>query len=279
MTIPVNKQLLPIYDKPLIYYPLSVLMLAGIREILIISTPRDLPTFERLLGDGSEWGVSFTYRVQKHPNGLPEAYILGDDFLDGHPSMLMLGDNLLYGARLSEHLQEAMKPGPGATIFAYRVRDPGRFGVVELDEESHPVRLTEKPEHPESPWAVIGTYVLDAQAPARARALRPSARGELEIIDLLRGYLDDGTLHAELLGRGISWLDTGTPRALLQAAHFVEVLQERQGLQVASPEEMAFRMGYIDAVQLERLAHGLAHTTYGAYLATIATEAERTSRG
>lgn len=278
MTIPVNKQLLPIYDKPLVYYPLSVLMLAGIRDILVISTPRDLPTFERLLGDGSDWGVSFGYRVQERPNGLPEAYILGSDFLEGHPSMLMLGDNLLYGARLSEHLHEAMRPGPGATIFAYRVRDPERFGVVELDENDRPVHLEEKPEDPRSPWAVIGTYVLDAQAPDRARALRPSARGELEIIDLLRGYLDEGALRAELLGRGISWLDTGTPRALLQAAHFVEVLQERQGLQVASPEEIAFRMGFIDAEQLERLAHRLGHTAYGAYLATVAAEPERGPR-
>ena len=272
MTIPVNKQLLPIYDKPLVYYPLSVLMLAGIRDILVISTPRDLPTFQRLLGDGSDWGVSFWYRVQERPNGLPEAYILGAEFLDGHPSMLMLGDNLLYGARLTEHLHAAMAPAHGATIFAYRVRDPERFGVVELDDAHRPVRLTEKPEHPRSPWAVIGTYVLDAEAPDRARALRPSARGELEIIDLLRGYLDEGSLRTELLGRGISWLDTGTPRALLQAAHFVEVLQERQGLQVASPEEIAFRMGYIDSQQLERLAHRLSHTAYGAYLATVAAE-------
>jgi len=272
MTIPVSKQLLPVYDKPLVYYPLSVLMLSGIREILLISTPRDLPAFEKLLGDGSGWGLSLSYAVQDKPRGLPEAYIIGRDFLAGSPSMMILGDNLLYGALLSEQLRSAAAEPEGACLFAYRVRNPGEFGVVAFDPEGRPATLVEKPMDPVSPWAVIGLYLMDGRAPTLAAELEPSARGELEIIDLLQRYLEEGTLRAELLGRGISWLDTGTPHALMQAAHFVEVIQERQGLQVACPEEIAFRMGYIDREQLQALAAPLIRTEYGEYLLRLATD-------
>jgi glucose-1-phosphate thymidylyltransferase len=276
MTIHTSKQLLPVYDKPLIYYPLSVLMLAGIRDVLIIITERDLPAFRHLLGDGSQWGMAFSYAVQDRPNGLPEAYLLGEAFLEGGASMMILGDNLLYGARLSEELRSTGMATDGATAFAYRVKNPEQFGVVRLDPEDRPVELLEKPSPAPSPWAVIGLYLLDGEAPARARALRPSPRGELEIVDLLKTYLHEGRLRVELLGRGVSWLDTGTPRALLQAAHFVEVLQERQGLQVACPEEIAFRMGYIDDASLERLADPLRKTAYGEYLLGLLAENGRT---
>lgn len=272
MTIPVSKQLLPVYDKPLIYYPLSVLMLAGIREILVITTPDDQATFTRLLGDGSAWGVSFSYQAQSRPEGLPQAYVLGEEFLAGEPSLMILGDNLLYGSQVSERIRAVAGDLDGATLFAYRVRNPSDFGVVTLGGDGRPQALVEKPAEPPSPWAVIGLYLLDGDAPRRARELRPSARGETEIVDLLRSYLDEGRLRAELFGRGVSWLDTGTPRALLQAAQFVEVLQERQGLQVASPEEIAFRMGYIDAEALRALAHPLRKTGYGAYLLRLADE-------
>ncbi len=263
MTIPVSKQLLPVYDKPLVYYPLTVLMLAGVREILVITTPRDTAAFQALLGDGSQWGISFRWAEQARPEGLPQAYRIARSFLDGAPSMMVLGDNLLYGANLSEQLRGVSARTVGATIFAHRVRNPEDFGVVVLDDRGAPVRLQEKPRPSPSPWAVVGLYLLDASAPDRAALLRPSARGELEIVDLLSSYLDDGLLEAEILGRGVGWLDTGTPRALLQAAQFVEVLQERQGLQVASPEEIAYRMGYIDAARLARLAEPLRQTEYG----------------
>ena len=272
MTIPMSKQLLPIYDKPLVYYPLSVLMLAGVRDVLVIGTPRDLPAFEQLLGDGSAWGMSFSYAAQREPRGIPEAYTLGESFLAGQPSMMILGDNLLYGAELPGPLRASAQITRGANAFAYRVRNPQAFGVVTLDSQNRPVALVEKPLDPPSHWAVIGLYLLDGEATARAKALKPSARGELEIMDLLRTYLVDGTLRIELLGRGVSWLDTGTPHALLQAAHFVEVLQERQGLQIASPEEIAYRMGYIDAEALRRLAHPLRKTAYGDYLLSISTD-------
>ncbi len=272
MTIPVTKQLLPVFDKPLIYYPLSVLMLAGIRDILLISTARDLPAFQHLLGDGSEWGLSITYAEQARPNGSPEAYVIGEEFLSGGPSMLILGDNMLYGARLSEQLRAAAEAVDGATLFAYRVRNPQEFGVVTLDAENRPVALVEKPREFRSPWAVIGLYLMDGSAPSRAKQLQPSKRGELEIVDLLNTYLKEGQLRAELLGRGVSWLDTGTPHSLLQAAHFVEVLQERQGLQVACPEEIAYRMGYIDAEELRRLAQRLKKTEYGDYLMRLSRE-------
>jgi glucose-1-phosphate thymidylyltransferase len=272
MTLPVSKQLLPVYDKPLVYYPLGVLMLAGIRDLLLVTTPRDLALFQRLLGDGSQWGMAIDYVVQERPGGIPEAYLLGREFLRGGPSVLMLGDNLLYGARMTDHLEAATRRAEGATIFGYRVRDPERFGVVTLDPEGRITALDEKPDPAPSPWAVIGLYALDGTAPDRAAALTPSRRGELEIVDLLRGYHADGTLEVELLGRGISWLDTGTAHHLLQAAQFVEVLQERQGLLVSSPDEIAFRMGYIDAEQLARLAAPLAGTAYGAYLVRLLEE-------
>jgi glucose-1-phosphate thymidylyltransferase len=272
MTIPINKQLLPVYDKPLVYYPLSVLMLAGVREILVITTPRDAPAFRALLGDGRKWGISFRWAEQERPDGLPQAYRIADSFLDGAPSIMVLGDNLLYGANLSDQLREASGRSDGATIFAHRVRNPEDFGVVVMNARLEPVRLAEKPRPSPSPWAVVGLYLLDASAPDRAAALRPSARGELEIVDLLQSYLDEGRLRAEILGRGVGWLDTGTPRSLLQAAQFVEVLQERQGLQVASPEEIAFRMGYIDAEGLARLVRPLAHTEYGQSLQRLLDE-------
>lgn len=271
MTIPLNKQLLPVYDKPLIYYPLSVLMLAGVREVLILSTPRDLPAFQHLLGDGTRWGMSFQYLVQPRPEGLPQAYTLGEDFLDGKPSMMILGDNLLYGARLTEHLEAAGSEG-GAGIFGYRVKNPEEFGVVTLDSAGRPIALVEKPRPSPSPWAVVGLYLLDGDAPRRARGLTLSARGEFEMVDLLRSYMEEGRLRVEPLGRGVSWLDTGTPRSLLQAAQFVEVLQERQGLQVASPEEIAFRMGYIDGESLLALARPLQKSSYGEYLRRLVEE-------
>jgi glucose-1-phosphate thymidylyltransferase len=272
ITRSVNKQLLPIYDKPLIYYPLSVLMLAGIRKILLISSPDALPAFQGLLGDGARWGIDVSYKAQERPGGLPEAYLLGEEFLDGSASAMMLGDNLLYGSGLQEVLHSAGDRLQGATVFAYRVSDPRPYGVLTLDDEGHPLELEEKPEKPKSPWAVTGLYFLDETAPARARELRPSSRGELEITDLLRSYMSERKLRAEFLGRGVSWLDTGTPRALLQAAQFVEVLQERQGLRVACPEEIAFRMGFIDRAQLASLAGELSGTDYGRYLTQLLDE-------
>jgi glucose-1-phosphate thymidylyltransferase len=246
-------------------------MLAGIRDVLVIATPHDLKAFENLLGDGSRWGMSFTFASQARPNGLPEAYLIGEEFLAGSPSMMILGDNLLYGAELSEQLRAAVKrTQKGATLFAYRVRDPEQFGVVTFDGSGLPVSIVEKPRDSPSSWAVIGLYLMDGRAPDLARELRPSARGELEIVDLLTTYLERGELEAERLGRGVSWLDTGTPHALLQAAKFVEVLQERQGLQIACPEEIAFGMGYIDAESLARLAEPLGRTTYGEYLRRLA---------
>jgi len=272
MTIPVSKQLLPVYDKPLVYYPLSVLMLTGIREVLVISTPRDLPAFESLLGDGSRWGMRIQFAEQATPRGLPEAYMIAEKFLDGSPSMMVLGDNVMYGSALPEQLRDAARVEEGASIFVYRVRNPSEFGVVRFDDTGRPVELIEKPVHAPSPWAVTGLYMMDGRAPAFARELVPSDRGELEIVDLLRRYMQEGSLRAERLGRGVSWLDTGTPHTLLQAAHFVEVLQERQGLQVACPEEIAYRMGYIDREQLAALAESLAQTDYGAYLTQLAME-------
>lgn len=272
ITRSVNKQLLPVYDKPLIYYPLSVLMLAGVREILLISSPDALPAFRTLLGDGTQWGLGISYQAQSEPRGLPEAYILAEEFLSGSPSVMMLGDNLLYGSGLQDVLRVAGGATDGATVFVYRVSDPRPYGVLTLDSEGHPSGLEEKPAQPTSPWAVTGLYFMDAQAPERARSLRPSARGELEITDLLRSYLREGRLRAEFLGRGISWLDTGTPRALLQAAQFVEVLQERQGLRVACPEEIAFRIGLIDRTALSTLAHALPDSDYARYLTGLLAE-------
>ncbi len=273
-TLTVSKQLLPVYDKPMIYYPLSVLMLAGVQDILLISRPDHLPAFQALLADGEHLGLTIRYAKQAKPSGLPEAYTIGAEFLGDSPSLMILGDNILYGAQLPEQIRGAAGDSAGACAFAYRVRDPERFGVVSLDGHGRPIRLTEKPKSPEvqSPWALVGLYALDHTAPDRARALVPSVRGELEMVDLLQSYLDGGQLRIERLGRGVSWLDAGTPASLLQAAQFVEVIQERQGLQVASPEEVAFRMGYIDASQLADLASRLGGTHYGRYLREIAQE-------
>lgn len=272
MTLPVSKHLLPVYDKPLIYYSLSIPMLAGIRDILVLSTPEDLPAYQSLLSDGSAWGIDIRYAEQAEPRGIAEAPLLGEEFLDGAPSLLVLGDNLLHGARLAESLQEAAGDPLRAGGFAYRVGDPSRFGVARFDESDRVVSLREKPPSPASPWALIGLYLLPPDAPERARSLTPSPRGELEIVDLLNSYLAEDRLDVTQLGRGTAWLDTGTPRSLLQAAQFVEVLQERQGLRVACPEEIAYRMGYIDSAQLHRLARAHPSPDYGAYLQDVAGE-------
>jgi glucose-1-phosphate thymidylyltransferase len=266
LTLAVSKQLMPVYDKPLVYYPLSTLMLAGVREILVISTPRDLPLFERLLGDGEQWGLRFEYVAQDEPNGIAEAFILGADFIGDDGVALVLGDNIFYGQGLSERLQHCARLDEGATVFGYYVRDPERYGVVTFNAEGRAVDITEKPEHPMSNYAVTGLYFYDNDVIDIARNLTPSARGELEITDVNRAYLERGTLRVEQLGRGTAWLDTGTHAALLEAAHFIEVVESRQGLKIACPEEIAYRMGYIDATALEALARPLAGNAYGQYL-------------
>jgi glucose-1-phosphate thymidylyltransferase len=268
----VSKQLLPIYDKPMIYYPLSTLLLAGLKDILVISTPDDLPRFRELLGDGRSLGISLQYAVQPRPEGLAQAFLIGAEFLGGSPAALILGDNLFFGHGMPEQLQRAAGASTGATVFAYHVRDPERYGVVEFDAAGKALSIEEKPARPRSPYAVVGLYFFDADVVPLARALRPSARGELEITDLNRAYLEAGRLTVELLGRGVAWLDTGTHDALLQAADFVSVVEQRQGLKIGAPEEAAYRMGFIDAAQLQRLAEPLAKSTYGAYLLQIARE-------
>ncbi len=271
----VSKQLLPVYDKPLIYYPLSVLFLAGIREILILSTPEDLPAYRRLLGDGSRFGVSFSYVVQPEPRGLAEAFLLGEDFIGGDRVCLILGDNIFYGHNLTGILRSAMRSECGATIFGYRMKDPRSFGVVEFDENNRVIGIEEKPEKPKSCYAVPGLYFYDNRVIDIAKGIRPSARGELEITDVHNAYLARGELNVTLLGRGMNWLDTGTPGGLLRAAEFVQAIQERQGLYVACLEEIAWRRGFITCTQLLELGKSMDHTEYGRYILTLAGEEQR----
>ncbi|HEX6616022.1 MAG TPA: glucose-1-phosphate thymidylyltransferase RfbA [Gemmatimonadales bacterium] len=275
VTRAVCKQLLPVYDKPMIYYPLSTLMLGGMRDILIISTPQDLPAFERLLGDGSQWGLAFRYVAQPSPDGLAQAFILGREFIGGDPSCLVLGDNIFYGQDLSSTLRRAAARERGATIFGYHVHNPSAYGVVEFDTAGKAVAIEEKPASPRSNYAVTGLYFYDPRVVDIAREIRPSTRGELEITDVNACYLQAGALEVEILRRGTAWLDTGTHESLLQAGMFIQTIEERQGLKIACPEEIAYRMGYIDGGQVGRLARPLARTSYGQYLMRMLEESPR----
>jgi glucose-1-phosphate thymidylyltransferase len=275
ITMSLSKQLLPVYDKPMIYYPLATLMAAGIRELLIITTPRDQTAFRELLGGGEKWGVQFAYEVQAEPNGIAQALIIAEAFLAGAPSALILGDNIFYGANLSDLLLAASNRITGATVFGYYVQDPERYGVVQFDAEGKVTDLLEKPPKPPSNYAVTGVYFYDERAPRLARSIKPSARGELEITDLNRAYLKEGNLNVERLGRGTAWLDTGTHNSLLDAGVFVRIIEERQGLKVACVEEVAWRMGFIDAAQLKELALPLQKSGYGEYLLRILRDEHR----
>jgi glucose-1-phosphate thymidylyltransferase len=272
VTHTISKQLLPIYDKPMVYYPLCTLMLAGIRRILVISTPQDTPRFAQLLGDGRQWGIDLHYAVQPAPEGLAQAFLIGREFIAGQRCALILGDNIFYGNDLSRMLQQAAQRPRGATIFAYQVNDPERYGVVEFDGDGRALSLEEKPKHPRSRYAVTGLYFYDNDIVEIAASIQPSARGELEITDVNRCYLGRGDLRAEIMGRGIAWLDTGTHDSLLEASLFIQTIEKRQGLQVASPEEIAYRYGYIQAADLERLADSLQNTRYGSYLRQLMSD-------
>ena len=269
VTQAVSKQLMPVYDKPMVYYPLSTLMLSGMREVLLISTPQDTPRFKDLLGDGSQWGMSIQYAVQPSPDGLAQAFTIGRDFVNHQPSALVLGDNIFYGHDLVKQLQSADNRRVGATVFAYHVQDPERYGVVAFDEQKRAVSIVEKPQKPQSNYAVTGLYFYDEQVCDIAASIRPSARGELEITDINQRYLSHGELNVEIMGRGFAWLDTGTHDSLLEASSFIATLQKRQGLQVACPEEIAFMQGWIDAQQLEKLAAPLGKNSYGQYLLNL----------
>jgi glucose-1-phosphate thymidylyltransferase len=272
LTLPVSKQLLPVYDKPMVYYPLSMLMLAGIREVLVISTPDDLPLFRRLLGDGAQWGMRFSYAEQAEPRGLADAFRIGGGFISGGPSCLILGDNVFFGTGLPDTLRLAANLTNGALVFAYAVRDPERYGVIEFDDTGKVLSLEEKPAHPKSHFAVPGMYFYDAQVVDMAARMQPSPRGELEITDLNLLYLERGLLRAEVLGRGVAWLDAGTHESLLQSANFVQAVQDRQGLMISCPEEIAYRMGYITAGELAALAAAMAGNSYAGYLQRLAHE-------
>jgi glucose-1-phosphate thymidylyltransferase len=269
LTIISTKQLLPIYDKPMIYYPLTTLMLAGIRDILIITAESEVPRFEALLGDGCRWGVSINYAVQPEPDGIAKAFIIGEKFIDGQGCALILGDNVFYGAGLGELVQRTASCDNAATVFCHWVNNPSRYGVLELDRQNRPVRIDEKPKQPKSNWAVTGLYFYDSSIVEVARKLKPSARGELEITDANRTYLEAGRLNVETLGRGFAWFDAGTHRSLLQASEFIYTIEERQGLKIGCPEEVAYRMGFIDAAELERLMAPIADSEYGAYLRRV----------